>query len=54
MEVMMGLATKHNDSNAKLGWGERLGYGTGQLGMNAINGVIGSFLTIYFSKNNDG
>ena len=47
---MQGLATKHNDPEAKLGWGERIGYGSGQLGMNAINAVIGSFLTIYFTN----
>lgn len=47
---MQGLATKHNDPEARLGWGERLGYGSGQLGMNAINAVIGSFLTIYFTN----
>ena len=47
---MQGLTTKHNDPEAKLGWGERIGYGSGQLGMNAINAVIGSFLTIYFTN----
>lgn len=47
---MQGLATKHNDPEGKIGWGERIGYGTGQLGMNAINAVIGSFLTIYFTN----
>lgn len=47
---MQGLVTKHNDPEARLGWGERLGYGSGQLGMNAINAVIGSFLTIYFTN----
>lgn len=47
---MASFATKHNDPNQKLGWGERIGYGTGQLGMNAINGVLGSFLTIYFTN----
>lgn len=47
---MQSLATKHNDPEAKLGWGERLGYGSGQLGMNAINAVLGSFLTIYFTN----
>lgn len=47
---MQGLATKHNDPEARLGWGERLGYGSGQLGMNAINGILGSFLTIYFTN----
>ena len=49
-ESMVSLATKHNDPEAKLGWGERIGYGTGQLGMNAINGILGSFLTIYFTN----
>lgn len=47
---MASFATKHNDPNQKLGWGERIGYGTGQLGMNAINGILGSFLTIYFTN----
>lgn len=43
---MLSLATKHNDPETKLGWGERIGYGSGQLGMNAINAAIGSVLTI--------
>lgn len=47
---MVDLATKHNDPEKQLGWGERLGYGTGQLGMNAINAILGSFLTIYFTN----
>lgn len=47
---MRSLATKHNDPNEPLGWGERLGFGAGQLGMNAINAIIGSFLTIYFTN----
>lgn len=47
---MVNLATKHNDPEASLGWGERIGYGFGNLGMNAINGVIGSFLTVYFTN----
>ena len=47
---MVGFATKHNDPEKQLGWGERIGYGTGQLGMNTINAVLGSFLTIYFTN----
>lgn len=47
---MAGLATKHNDPNASLGWGERIGYGTGGFAFNMINGIIGSFLTIYFTS----
>ncbi len=47
---MVSFATKHNDPEQTLGWGERIGYGTGQLGMNFINGIIGSFLTIYFTN----
>lgn len=47
---MMSLATKHNDPNAPLGWGERIGYGTGGFAFNMINGIIGSFLTIYFTS----
>lgn len=47
---MVSLATNHNDPEARLGWGERIGYGTGQLGMNAINAILGSFLTIYFTN----
>lgn len=46
---MISLATKHNDPDARLGWPERIGYGTGNLGMNMINAVLGSFLTIYFT-----
>lgn len=47
---MQSLATKHNDPDASLGWGERIGYGVGNLGMNMINAVLGSFLTIYFTN----
>lgn len=47
---MVGLVTKHNDPGKKLSWGERIGYGSGQFGMNALNAVIGSFLTIYFTN----
>lgn len=47
---MQSFATKHNDPDANLGWSERLGYGVGNLGMNMINAVLGSFLTIYFTN----
>ena len=47
---MISLATKHNDPEQTLGWSERIGYGSGQLGMNFINGILGSFLTIYFTN----
>ena len=47
---MLNLATKHNDPDAKLGWGERIGYGVGATGWNMINGIIGSFLTVYFTN----
>lgn len=47
---MQNFATKHNDPNANLGWTERMGYGVGNLGMNMINAVLGSFLTIYFTN----
>ena len=44
------LTTKHDDPNGKLGWGERLAYGSGGVAFNMINGIIGSFLTIYFTS----
>lgn len=47
---MLNLATKTNDPDAKLGWSERIGYGAGGFGINAINGIIGSFLTIYMTN----
>ena len=47
---MLNLASKTNDPDAKLGWGERLGYGAGACGFNMINGIIGSFLTVYFTN----
>lgn len=47
---MRSLATKHNDPNASLSWGERIGYGTGGFAFNMINAIIGSFLTIYFTS----
>ena len=47
---MVTLATKHNDPEASLSWVERIGFGSGQLGINAINGILGSFLTVYFTN----
>ncbi len=44
------LTTKHDNPDAKLGWGERLAYGSGGFAFNMINGIIGSFLTIYFTS----
>ena len=47
---MVSLATRHADPEAKLGWNERLGFGTGRFGMNMINAIIGSFVTIYYTN----
>ncbi len=47
---MISFASKHNDPEASLSWGERIGYGTGGFAFNMINGIIGSFLTIYFTN----
>ena len=47
---MVSLATKHNDPEVKLGWGERIGYGLGACGWNMINGIIATFLTVYFTN----
>ena len=46
----MARNQKALDPNAKLGWGERLGYGVGATGWNMINGIIGTFLTVYFTN----
>lgn len=48
--MAISLATRHDDPEARLGWVERIGYGSGQLGLNAINGIIGTFLTVYFTN----
>lgn len=47
---MVNLATKHSDPEAQLGWGERLGFGVGRFGMNMVNAIIGSFVTIYYTS----
>ena len=47
---MLNFATKHNDPDKALGWGERVGYGSAAFGWNMINGIIGTFLTVYFTN----
>ena len=47
---MISLATKHNDPDKTLGWGERIGYASGAFGWNMVNGIIGTFLTVYFTN----
>ena len=47
---MVNLATKHNDPDRTLGWSERIGYASGAFGWNMINGIIGTFLTVYFTN----
>ena len=44
------LTTKSDNPDTKLGWGERIGYGVGATGWNMINGIIGTFLTVYFTN----
>ena len=46
------LTTKHDDPNGKLGWGERLAYGSGGFAFNMINGIIATILAV--SKVFDG
>ena len=47
---MINFATTHNDPDKTLNWNERLGYGSAALGFNMINGIIGTFLTVYFTN----
>lgn len=47
---MLSLATKHNDPEKTLGWGERIGYGAGACGWNMINGIIGTYVTLYLTN----
>ena len=39
-----------SDSNVRLGWGERIGYGVGSTGWNMVNGIFGTFLVVYFTN----
>ncbi len=47
---MLSLATNHNDPEKTLGWNERIGYACGAFGWNMINGIIGTFLSVYFTN----
>lgn len=47
---MLNLATKHDDPEQALGWSERIGYASAAFGWNMINGIIGTFLTVYFTN----
>lgn len=47
---MLDLSTKHNDPEKQLGWNERLGYASSAFGWNMINGIIGTYLTVYFTN----
>ncbi len=47
---MLNLVTKHNDPDKTLGWNERIGYASAAFGWNMINGIIGTFLTVYFTN----
>ncbi len=47
---MINLATKHNDPEKTLGWNERIGYASAAFGWNMINGIIGTFLSVYFTN----
>ncbi|MBP5211879.1 MAG: MFS transporter, partial [Pyramidobacter sp.] len=39
-----------NDSNVKLGWGERIGFGVGSTGWNMVNGIFSTFLAVYLTN----
>lgn len=47
---MLNFATKHNDPEKNLGWNERISYASAAFGWNMINGIIGTFLTVYFTN----
>ena len=44
---MFQFATKHNDPELKLGWGERIGFGVASCGRGMLTAVLGSFIMIY-------
>ncbi len=44
---MLELATKHNDPDRQLGWGERIGFGMASCGRSMLTAVTGSFIMIY-------
>ena len=43
---MIQLATKHDDPDLELGWGERIGFGMASCGRGMLTGVLGSFIGI--------
>lgn len=47
---MLNFATKHSDPEKNLGWNERISYASAAFGWNMINGIIGTFLTVYFTN----
>ncbi len=44
---MIQLATKHDDPELELGWGERIGFGMASCGRGMLTAVLGSFIMIY-------
>ena len=57
MDMSIEFAAKKNadsnvkvDSNAKLGWGERLAYGLGDYAGNLVYSVISAFLLVYYTE----
>ncbi len=44
---MIQLATKHDDPERELGWGERIGFGVASCGRGMLTAVLGSFIMIY-------
>lgn len=44
------LTTKSSDPDTRLGWGERIGYGVGATGWNMMNGIIGTYLSVYLTN----
>ena len=44
---MLNFATKHDDPELKLGWGERIGFGMASCGRGMLTAVLGSFIMIY-------
>lgn len=44
---MFQFATKHDDPEQKLGWGERIGFGIASCGRGMLTAVLGSFIMIY-------
>lgn len=47
---MKDVAVAYSNPDTTLGWNERLGYGSAAFGWNMVNGIIGTFLTVYFTN----